>query len=68
MNNFQLHFGKKKDAILFMDSLPANRKTKKTIINDNFRIVLRHLKFVRSATLDVETKLTEQEFRNLYNL
>jgi hypothetical protein len=68
MNIFKLHFDNKKDATIFMDSLPANRKTKKTVINDNCRIDLRHLKFVRSAVLDVETKLTEQEFRNLYNL
>lgn len=65
-NNFQIKFNSKTAAILFMDSLPSNKRTKSSIIQDNFKIKLRCLKFVRPVHLDISSTLTENEFRTKF--
>jgi hypothetical protein len=62
MNKFKLEFETKADAKLFMKFAPATYKTSKLVINNNYRIDL------YKNILEVETELTENEFRNLFNL
>jgi len=61
-NNFKLYFDSRKDAKIFMLSMPSYDVSylKDFILHEEFRIDL------RKSTLEVRTMLTQEEFTNKY--